>query len=143
MVASADDQAAVDNSLPAAGGGAPPRPDVDARSAAIRRSVSPPPKNPSGKATFTKTTVTTPRFAISKGRARCAHIMTSRFGIKIRRDVCLLPASNCNGASSVQLRFVPRGHVAEGRRVVTLSGTTVALYAKHHETSDWSDMLLN
>jgi hypothetical protein len=69
--------------------------------------------------------------------------MTSRFGIKIRRDVCLLPASNCNGASSVQLRFVPRGHVAEGRRVVTLSGTTVALYAKHHETSDWSDMLLN
>ena len=62
-------------------------------------------------------------------------------GISIRRDVCLLPASSCNGASSVQLHLVSRRHVAEGRRVVTLRGTTVLLYAKHHETSDWSNLL--
>ena len=59
----------------------------------------------------------------------------------MRRDVCLLPASSCNGASSVQLHLVSRRRMAEGRRVVTLRGTTVLLYAKHHETYDWSNLL--
>ena len=68
--------------------------------------------------------------------------MASRFGIAIRRDICLLPASSCNGASRVQLNLVSRRHLAEGRRVETLRGTTVLLYAKHHQTSDWSNLLL-
>ena len=67
--------------------------------------------------------------------------MPGHFSISIRRDVCLLPASSCNRASSVQLHLVSRRHVAEGRRVVTLRGTTVLLYAMHHETSDWSNLL--
>ena len=70
-------------------------------------------------------------------------LMASRFGIAIRRDTCLLPASSCNGASSrVQLNLVSRRHIAEGRRVETLRGTTVLLYAKHHQTSDWFNLLL-
>ena len=71
----------------------------------------------------------------------CVELMPGHFSISIRRDVCLLPASSCNRASSVQLHLVSRRHVAEGSRVVTLRGTTVLLYAKHHETSDWSNLL--
>ena len=66
--------------------------------------------------------------------------MPGHFSISIRRDVCLLPASSCNRASSDQLHLVSRRHVASSR-VVTLRGTTVLLYAKHHETSDWSNLL--
>ena len=68
-------------------------------------------------------------------------LMPSRFGITIRRDVCLLPTSSCNGASSVELHLVSRQVMAKGRRVEKLRGTTVLLYAKHHETSDWSNLL--
>ena len=71
----------------------------------------------------------------------CVELMPGHFSISIRRDVCLLPASSCNRASSDQLHLVSRRHVAEARRVVTLRGTTVLLYAKHHETSDWSNLL--
>ena len=68
-------------------------------------------------------------------------VMQSRFGITIRRDVCLLPASSCNGASGVELHLVSRRAMAKGRRVLKLRGTTVLLYANHHETSDWSNLL--
>ena len=68
-------------------------------------------------------------------------LMQSRFGITIRRDVCLLPASSCNGASGVELHLVSRRAMAKGRRVLKLRGTTVLLYANHHETSDWSNLL--
>ena len=67
--------------------------------------------------------------------------MQSRFGITIRRDVCLLPASSCNSASGVGLHLVSRRAMAKGRRVLKLRGTTVLLYANHHETSDWSNLL--
>ena len=70
----------------------------------------------------------------------CVELMPGHFSISIRRDVCLLPASSCNRASSDQLHLVSRRHVASSR-VVTLRGTTVLLYAKHHETSDWSNLL--
>ena len=79
--------------------------------------------------------------AARKSVAGAVVLMQSRFGITIRRDVCLLPASSCNGASGVELHLVSRRAMAKGRRVLKLRGTTVLLYANHHETSDWSNLL--
>ena len=73
--------------------------------------------------------------------AGAVDLMQSRFGITIRRDVCLLPASSCNSASGVGLHLVSRRAMAKGRPVLKLRGTTVLLYANHHETSDWSNLL--
>jgi hypothetical protein len=64
------------------------------------------------------------------------------WGLDIRRDVCLSPQPRCNSAQPLQIDLRPRATVQQdGRETKHLKGTTVLIYAQHHESADWANLL--